>query len=160
MSSGAPASAAPVRPWRDRRLLLLLAFGFSCGAPLPLVAGQVLRQWFAESGLSLGAIGLTALIGLAYANKFLWSPALDAVRPPPPFARLGQRRGWLVPIQALLAAATLGVGLTDPAASAGATVALAVLVAFLSASQDIVVDAYRIEVLGEDEGEQARGLAA
>ena len=160
MSSGAPASAAPVRPWRDRRLLLLLAFGFSCGAPLPLVAGQVLRQWFAESGLSLGAIGLTALIGLAYANKFLWSPALDAVRPPPPFARLGQRRGWLVPIQALLAAATLGVGLTDPATSAGATVALAVLVAFLSASQDIVVDAYRIEVLGEDEGEQARGLAA
>jgi PAT family beta-lactamase induction signal transducer AmpG len=83
VSSGAPASAAPVRPWRDRRLLLLLAFGFSCGAPLPLVAGQVLRQWFAESGLSLGAIGLTALIGLAYANKFLWSPSRLCWRPRP-----------------------------------------------------------------------------
>ena len=65
--------------WRDRRFPLLLVLGFAAGVPLPLVAGQVLRQWFAESDLSLSAIGLTALIGLAYANKFLWSPALDAL---------------------------------------------------------------------------------
>ena len=63
---------------------MLLALGFAAGLPFPLVAGQVLRQWFAESGLSLAAIGMTALIGLAYANKFLWSPALDALPPPPP----------------------------------------------------------------------------
>ncbi len=157
---GAPARTAPARPlWRDRRFLLLFALGFSCGAPLPLAAGQVLRQWFTESGLSLGAIGLTALIGLAYANKFLWSPALDAVRPPLG-ARFGQRRGWLLPIQAALAAAILGIAATDPAAGATATVALAVLIAFLSASQDIVVDAWRIEMLGEAEGDQAFGLAA
>jgi PAT family beta-lactamase induction signal transducer AmpG len=157
MTPAAPTPSARPRPWRDRRILLLLALGFSCGAPLPLAAGQVLRQWFTESGLSLGSIGLTALIGLAYANKFLWSPALDAVPPPLP---MGQRRGWLLPIQALLAAAILGIALTDPAAGATATVVLAVLVAFLSASQDIVVDAWRIEMLGEDEATQARGLAA
>lgn len=148
---------APARLWRDRRFLLLLALGFSCGAPLPLAAGQVLRQWFTESGLSLAAIGLTALIGLAYANKFLWSPALDALPAP---LRLGQRRGWLLPIQALLACAILGIAATDPTTGATATVTLAVLVAFLSASQDIVVDAWRIEMLGEDEEAQAYGLAA
>jgi PAT family beta-lactamase induction signal transducer AmpG len=136
---------------------MLLGLGFSAGAPLPLVAGQVLRQWFAESGLSLGAIGLTALIGLAYANKFLWSPALDAVRPPLP---LGQRRGWLISIQFALIAAILGVAMTDPTQGATLTVALAVVVAFLSASQDIVVDAWRIEMLGEDAERQAWGLAA
>ncbi|MBV1796954.1 AmpG family muropeptide MFS transporter [Siccirubricoccus sp. G192] len=158
MADGTLTVAAPAR-WRDRRYLVLLGLGFSAGLPLPLVAGQVLRQWFTESGLSLGAIGLTTLIGLAYANKFLWSPALDALRPPL-LAGLGHRRGWLALIQLLLMAAICGTGLTDPAGGAGLTVALAVLVAFLSASQDIVVDAYRIEVLAEDEGEQARGLAA
>jgi PAT family beta-lactamase induction signal transducer AmpG len=153
----APHAPRGFRLLRDRRFLLLLALGFSCGAPLPLAAGQVLRQWFTESGLSLGAIGLTALIGLAYANKFLWSPALDGVAPP---LRMGQRRGWLLPIQALLAAAILGIAATDPAQAATATVMLAVLVAFLSASQDIVVDAWRIEMLGENEETQAYGLAA
>jgi PAT family beta-lactamase induction signal transducer AmpG len=156
MVDGAVQSSRP-RPWRDRRFLVLLGLGFSAGAPLPLVAGQVLRQWFTESGLSLGAIGLTALIGLAYANKFLWSPALDAVRPPLP---LGQRRGWLLVIQLALVAAILGVATTDPTQGATLTVALAVVVAFLSASQDIVVDAWRIEMLGEDAERQAWGLAA
>jgi PAT family beta-lactamase induction signal transducer AmpG len=156
MVDGAVQSSRP-RPWRDRRFLVLLGLGFSAGAPLPLVAGQVLRQWFTESGLSLGAIGLTALIGLAYANKFLWSPALDAVRPPLP---LGQRRGWLLVIQLVLVAAILGVATTDPTQGATLTVALAVVVAFLSASQDIVVDAWRIEMLGEDAERQAWGLAA
>ena len=141
---------------RDRRLLLLLALGFSAGVPLPLVAGQVLRQWFTESGMSLADIGLTALIGLAYANKFLWSPVLDSVRPP----ILGRRRGWLLLIQLGLIAAIAGVAMTDPRGGAALTVALAVLVAFLSASQDIVIDAWRIEMLGEDEGRQAWGLAA
>ncbi|HZF77074.1 MAG TPA: MFS transporter [Acetobacteraceae bacterium] len=141
---------------RDRRLLLLLALGFSAGVPLPLVAGQVLRQWFVESGMSLAELGLTALIGLAYANKFLWSPVLDAVRPP----FLGRRRGWLLPIQLGLVAAIGAMALTDPREGAAVTVALAVLVAFLSASQDIVVDAWRIEMLGENPERQAWGLAA
>lgn len=158
MAEGVPASAAP-RFWRDRRFPVLLLLGFSAGVPLPLVAGQVLRQWFTESGLSLGAIGLTALIGLAYANKFLWSPALDAVRPPL-LRGLGQRRGWLACIQLLLILAIAAVGLSDPAVDPLTTALLAALVAFLSASQDIVVDAFRIEALGEDDKRQAFGLAA
>jgi PAT family beta-lactamase induction signal transducer AmpG len=158
MTNGAPAATAPPPAWWDRRYLALLALGFACGAPLPLVAGQVLRQWFTESGLSLGAIGMTALIGLAYANKFLWSPALDAVAPP--VRGIGQRRGWLAVLQPLLALTILGVGLTDPRADPATTVMLAVCVALLSASQDIVVDAWRIEMLGEDEGAQSFGLAA
>src|SRR3954447_12843422 len=110
MADPAPASAA-LR--RDRRFPILFILGFAAGVPLPLVAGQVLRQWFAESNLSLGAIGLTALIGLAYANKFLWSPALDALRPPL-LRALGQRRGWLAAIQVALVVPIAAVGLSDP----------------------------------------------
>ena len=156
MSSGSPAQpAAPVRPWRDRRFLILLALGFSAGVPLPLTA-FTLRQWLSESDVSLAAIGLTALIGLAYSLKFLWSPLLDHA-PPPAFGGLGRRRGWLASIQPPLALAILAMGFTDPAVDATATVAVAVLVAFLSASQDIVVDAYRIESL--EERAQGYGMA-
>jgi PAT family beta-lactamase induction signal transducer AmpG len=140
---------------RDRRFLVLLALGFSAGLPLPLTA-FTLRQWFSESGVSLTAIGLTALIGLAYAFKFLWSPVIDHA-PPPLFRGLGRRRGWLATLQPLLALAILALGFTDPASAAQVTVAVAVLVAFLSASQDIVIDAYRIETLAESE--QGHGLA-
>lgn len=140
---------------RDRRFLVLLALGFSAGVPLPLTA-FTLRQWMSESGVSLSAIGLTALIGLAYSFKFVWSPVLDHVAPPA-FRWLGRRRGWLATIQPLLALAILALGFTDPATAAVATVAVAVLVAFLSASQDIVVDAYRIEIL--EERSQGYGLA-
>jgi PAT family beta-lactamase induction signal transducer AmpG len=141
--------------WRDRRFLVMLALGFSAGVPLPLTA-FTLRQWFSESGVSLTAIGFTALIGLAYALKFLWAPVLDHVRAPL-MGALGRRRGWLAAIQPLLAMAILALGLTDPATGAALTVAVAVAVAFLSASQDIAVDAYRIEVL--EEQDQGYGLA-
>ncbi|MBX6743586.1 MAG: AmpG family muropeptide MFS transporter [Acetobacteraceae bacterium] len=154
MADGASSRSVPSL-WRDRRFLVLLALGFSAGVPLPLTA-FTLRQWLSESGTSLTAIGLTALIGLAYSLKFLWSPLLDHA-PPPFFGWLGRRRGWLASIQPALALAILGMGLTDPATDATLTVAVAVLVAFLSASQDIVVDAYRIEVL--EERAQGYGMA-
>jgi PAT family beta-lactamase induction signal transducer AmpG len=140
---------------RDRRFLILLALGFAAGAPLPLT-GFVLRQWFSESNLSLAAIGFTALIGLAYSLKFLWSPVIDHA-PPPLFRGLGRRRGWLASIQPPLMLAIAAMGLTDPASAAALTAAVAVLVAFLSASQDIVVDAYRIEIL--EEQQQGYGFA-
>lgn len=139
----------------DRRFLTMLALGFSAGLPFPLTA-FVLRQWMAEAQVDLTAIGLTALIGLSYSLKFLWSPLLDQGAPPL-FRRWGQRRGWLGTIQPLLALAIMGVGLTDPVAHPGWMAGLAVLVAFLSASQDIVIDAYRIEVL--EETQQGYGLA-
>ncbi len=161
------ALAAPLRPriiaamWRmirDRRYPVLLALGFSAGVPLPLVAGAVLRQWFSEAEVPLAQIGLTALIGLAYSFKFLWSPALDSVRPPFPASwGLGRRRGWLLLIQPLLIATIVLTGLGDPRADPLAIAGLAATVAFLSASQDIVVDAWRIEML--EEREQGYGLA-
>ena len=147
-----PDSALP--HWRDRRFLVLLALGFSAGVPLPLTA-FTLRQWMSESDISLTAIGLTALIGLAYSLKFLWAPMLDHAVPPA-FRALGQRRGWLATIQPALALAILALGLTNPAVDPTLTVAIAVLVAFLSASQDVVVDAYRTDLLPAAE----RGLGA
>ncbi|PZW47059.1 PAT family beta-lactamase induction signal transducer AmpG [Humitalea rosea] len=155
MSPALPESPPSPAAWRDRRFLVLLALGFSAGVPLPLTA-FTLRQWMSESGISLAAIGLTALIGLAYTFKFLWSPLLDHVAPPA-FRAWGRRRGWLACIMPVLALAILALGQTDPVGVASVTVAVAVLVAFLSASQDIVVDAYRIEILAERE--QGYGLA-
>ena len=146
--------SAPPR-WQDRRFLVMLALGFSAGVPLPLTA-FTLRQWFSEAGVSLTAIGFTALIGLAYALKFLWAPVIDHAAPPA-FRGFGRRRGWLASIQPALALAILALGLTSPAAEPALTAAMAVAVAFLSASQDIVVDAYRIEAL--EERDQGYGLA-
>lgn len=142
-------------PRPDRVLVVLFLLGFAAGLPLPLT-GFTLRQWFAEAGVSLGGIGLTALIGLAYTVKFAWSPLLDHARPP--LARLGRRRGWLAPVQTALGLAIAALGLTDPSSVANATVGLAVLVAFLSATQDIVIDAFRIESLPPSR--QGLGLAA
>ena len=134
----------PHRPLRDRALWLMGAYGFAAGLPLPL-SGFTLRQWLAEGGTSLAAIGLTANIGLAYTLKFLWSPLLDQVRPPAGLSRFGRRRGWLLAIQPALALACLALAWADPRHTPAPLVAAAVLIAFLSASQDIVVDAWRIE---------------
>ncbi len=124
----------------ERRVFIVMTvYGFVCGLPLPLT-GFTLRQWLSETGLSLGAIGLSAVIGLAYALKFLWAPLFDRA-----VLRLGRRRGWLLLIQPLLIATMFLLALSDPAHAPLATVAAAVLLAFCSASQDIVVDAWRIE---------------
>src|SRR5690242_19821901 len=125
-------------------LLLMAAYGFVAGLPLPL-SGFTLRLWLSEGGVSLAVIGLTANIALAYSLKFLWAPVLDNARPPGPLRRLGRRRGWLAAIQPALAAAAALLALSDPAHLPFLSLALAALVAFLSASQDIVVDAWRIE---------------
>ena len=128
-------------------------YGFLAGLPLPL-SGFTLRQWLSESGVSLGVIGLTANIGLPYILKFLWAPALDRLVPPGWLRSLGQRRGWLMIIQPLLAAACAVLALSDPAAPAP-LIAAAAAVAFLSATQDIAIDAWRIEVFPE----RSQGLA-
>ncbi len=124
------------------------AYGFAAGLPLPL-SGFTLRQWLTEGGTSLAAIGLTANIGLAYTLKFLWSPLLDQVWPPAGLVGFGRRRGWLLAIQPLLALACLALALADPRQAPILLVSAAVTIAFLSASQDIVVDAWRIETFPE-----------
>lgn len=142
-------------PRLDRTLAVLFLLGFSAGLPLPLT-GFTLRQWFSEAGVPLGEIGLTALIGLAYTFKFIWAPVLDHARPP--LAALGRRRGWLAPVQLALGLAIAALAFTDPAVDARATVLVAVGVAFLSATQDIAIDAFRIESLPPNR--QGLGLAA
>ena len=154
MSALREAAVTSSRPWRDPRLFLMGAFGFFAGLPLPL-SGFTLRQWLTEGGTSLAAIGLTANIGLAYTLKFLWSPILDQARPPGPLARLGRRRGWLMTIQPLLAAACLLLATADPVRAPAQLLVAAVSIAFLSASQDIVIDAWRIETFPE----RSQGIA-
>ncbi len=130
-----------------RALAVMAAYGFVSGLPLPM-SGFTLRQWMSEGSVSLGVIGLTANIGIAYSLKFLWAPLFDRVRPPPLLARMGQRRGWLMMVQPLLVLACIALALTDPAAP-GPMIAAAAAVAFLSASQDIGIDAWRIELFPE-----------
>lgn len=129
----------------DRRIWIMAAYGVVAGLPLPL-SGFTFRLWLSEGGVSLALIGLTANIGLAYSLKFLWAPVLDQTSPPGPFRRFGLRRGWLLVIQPALVLSAALLALSDPANAPAAAIAAAALVAFLSASQDIVVDAWRIEV--------------
>ena len=145
MSNPAPDDQPRAAWWRDRRLWLMAGFGFLAGLPLPL-SGFTLRQWLAEGGAPLAVIGLTANIALAYSLKFLWAPSLDNFSPPGPLRRLGRRRGWLAVIQPALALAAVLLAVSQPAVSPGPALAAAALVAFLSASQDIVIDAWRIEI--------------
>jgi PAT family beta-lactamase induction signal transducer AmpG len=125
-------------------LWLMAAYGFVAGLPLPL-SGFTLRLWLSEGGVSLAVIGLTANIGLAYSLKFLWSPVLDNAWPPGPLRRLGRRRGWLAVIQPALTASAVLLALSSPGGLPFLSLLAGALVAFCSASQDIVVDAWRIE---------------
>lgn len=131
--------------YRDRRVLAILALGFSSGLPL-LLTFSTLSTWLATEGVSRTAIGLFAAVGTPYSLKFLWSPLVDGIRLPV-FGRLGQRRGWAVFVQLLLMAAVFVLGSLTPKAEPVATAIVALAVAFLSASQDIVIDAYRVEIL-------------
>ncbi len=146
-----------VAVYREPRLLAVLFMGFSSGLPLPLTVGT-LSFWLAQAGVTRTTIGLFALVGVSYNFKFLWSPLIDRLPLPLLTTKLGRRRGWALVIQVALAAAILALGFTEPGKDAAATALLAVVVAFLSASQDIVIDAYRIELLTEEE--QGAGAAA
>ncbi len=123
-----------------KNLALITAFGFSSGLPLVL-SGFTLRMWLSSAHLGLGVIGLTANIGLAYSLKFLWAPVFDEIAPP----FLGRRRGWLLLVQICLMAVIAALALSNPAAGIGATLVAGALLAFVSASQDILIDAWRIE---------------
>jgi len=143
--------------YRQKRLIAILLMGFSSGLPLVLT-GATLSLRLADLGVSLTAIGLFTLVRFSYSLKFVWSPLIDRLAIPVLTARLGRRRGWALAIQAALVLAILALGLTDPRGSPWSTALAAVVVAFLSASQDIVIDAYRIELLRPEE--QGAGAAA
>jgi MFS transporter, PAT family, beta-lactamase induction signal transducer AmpG len=140
--------------YADRRVLLILPLGFSSGLPL-LLTFSTLSAWLATAGISRAAIGAFALVGTPYAFKFVWSPLIDRLPPPLP---LGRRRGWGVTIQIALIAATLALGRCDPRRNLSLMAAAALCVAFLSASQDTVIDAYRVEVLTADQQGPGAGM--
>jgi len=128
------------------RMLVALLMGFSSGLPL-LLTGSVLQAWMSDEGVDLGTIGLFALVGLPYTLKFLWAPLVDRFSLP----LLGRRRGWLLLVQACLMLAIAALGWTHPAQNALPVALAALLVTFFSASQDIVIDAYRREALADRE---------
>ncbi|MDP1717111.1 MAG: MFS transporter, partial [Burkholderiales bacterium] len=134
------------RSWTDAlramfsgRMLVAILMGFASGLPL-LLTGSVLQAWLKDGGVDLASIGLFALVGLPYTLKFLWSPLFDRYIPP----LFGRRRGWIMVTQTGLVAALILLSMSQPAAHDLLWVSVAaLLVAFFSASQDIVVDAYR-----------------
>ncbi|MBN4016592.1 AmpG family muropeptide MFS transporter [Rhodospirillaceae bacterium AH-315-P19] len=130
----------------DKRVLLLLFLGFASGLPLLLTASTLAIR-LTESGVTKTAIGIFALVGLPYAFKFLWAPAIDRL-PLPFFTKaLGRRRGWVVCTQLFLILSLLGLGFSDPDRDVLGVALWAFAVAFCSASQDVVIDAYRVEIL-------------
>ena len=139
--SGASAAEA-LSVFRSRKIFLLLLLGFSSGLPLALT-GATLQAWLTVEGVRLQDIGWFALVGQPYVYKFLWAPLMD--RYPLPF--LGRRRGWLLATQLALLVAVAWMGSMSPKESPWLLAALALSVAFLSASQDIVFDAFRADAL-------------
>lgn len=129
----------------DRQLAAMAAYGFVSGLPLPL-SGFTFRLWLSDSGAGLATVGLTAWIGLAYSLKFLWSPLLDQSPPLALLAGFGRRRGWLLLVQPMLGVAAVALALSDPGSAPMLAFAAAACVAVLSATQDIAIDAWRIEV--------------
>ena len=136
------------------RVLQVLALGFASGLPL-LLTYSTLQAWLATVGVRRAALGAIALVGMSYSFKFVWAPLIDRVPPPLP---LGRRRGWGITIQILLIVAILALGSCDPKHNLPRMAVLAVVVAFLSASQDIVIDAWRVESLSIDQ--QGPGAAS
>src|SRR5579885_2191931 len=123
------------------RVLIVMFLGFSSGLPLAL-SGSTLLFWAADVGVDLKTIGLFALVGTPYTIKFLWAPVVDAFQIPVLGRLLGHRRGWLVFTQILLMAAILFLGLQNPLTSLWWVALAAVAVATVSATQDIVIDAF------------------
>jgi PAT family beta-lactamase induction signal transducer AmpG len=140
----------------DKRVLIVLLLGFSSGLPLAL-SGSTLLLWMKDVGVDLGTIGLFALVGVPYTIKFLWAPIVDAFQAPVLSKALGHRRGWLVLSQILLMAAILLLGFQDPLKAPLMVALAALIVAAASATQDIVIDAFRVEYLPTDA--QAAGMA-
>lgn len=129
----------------SRRMLVSFIMGFACGLPL-LLTSTVLQAWMKDRGVDLSVIGLMALVGLPYTLKFLWAPFFDRYT-----VLMGRRRGWLLLAQSALVVSIAALGFTDPSGNPTVMVLSAVLVTFFSASQDIVVDAYRREDLADKE---------
>lgn len=163
------ASATPARPprrqgWREvlrglrqRKVAVMLLLGLSAGLPFMLV-GNTMGLWLREGGTELTAIGFLSWVGIMYSMKFLWAPVIDRVQVPVLGRLLGHRRGWMLLAQAVVALGLFGMALLTPQGGLVAFAALALVAAFASATQDIVIDAWRIE--SADTGEELSLLSS
>ena len=131
------------------KVAVMLMLGFSSGLPF-LLTGNTLGYWLRDEGTTLQAIGFLSWVGLAYSLKFLWAPVVDRLDAPL-FGRFGRRRSWMLLTQVLVAAGLLGFSMSGPTHGLTAVGALALLVAFASSTQDIVVDAWRIEAASDSD---------
>jgi PAT family beta-lactamase induction signal transducer AmpG len=156
MATTTDAEPTPTRPkgWRLLRAALrtrksgcMLGFGFSSGLPYALLIGT-LNAWLGEAGIKLATIGVLSWIGLSYSFKFLWSPLVDRLALPG-LERLGRRRSWILLCQMVMVAAIAGLALTDPGKAIGNFAIFAFIAALASATQDVAVDAWRIDVADE-----------
>lgn len=143
-----------IETYGNRRMLLLLMMAFSSGLPLALTAGT-LQAWMTTVNVDLSTIGIFTAVGLPYTLKFVWAPVMDRFVPPV----FGRRRGWMILTQLGLIAFILLLGSSDPVGAPLIVASLAVGVSFLSASQDIVIDAYRAEILSKEELGAGAGVA-
>src|SRR3954453_23002888 len=133
---------------RQPKVAVMLMLGFSSGLPF-FLSGNTLGYWLRDAGTTLKAIGFLSWVGLAYSLKFLWAPIVDRVDAPGLGRLLGRRRGWMLLSQIFVAMALAGLSLVGLSAGLTAVGALALLVAFSSSTQDIVVDAWRIEAAAD-----------
>src|SRR3954468_13965770 len=152
-TSWAEALAVYLRP----RVLIVMFLGFSAGLPLAL-SGSTLQVWATEGGVNLRTIGLFAIIGTPYTIKFLWAPFVDALDVPLLSRLFGRRRGWLVASPLMVMAGSVILAVCDPSRGPLLAILAAILVATASATQDILIDAFRVESLPENE--QAAGMAS
>jgi PAT family beta-lactamase induction signal transducer AmpG len=134
---------------RQPKVAVMLMLGFSSGLPF-LLTGNTLGYWMRDEGTTLGAIGFLSWVGLAYSLKFLWAPLIDRLDAPV-FGRFGRRRGWLIVTQILVGVGLMGLSAIGLKAGLAPLGALALLVAFASSTQDIVVDAWRIEAAADSD---------
>src|SRR6476619_4154897 len=156
MTAKSAAKAAAKRPkgWKLLRAALatqkastMLAFGFSSGLPYALLIGT-LNAWLGEANINLATIGVLSWIGLSYSFKFLWSPLVDRFRLPV-LERIGRRKSWILLCQAVMILSFAGLAMTNPATNIGTFAIFAVIAALFSATQDVAVDAWRIDVADE-----------
>jgi PAT family beta-lactamase induction signal transducer AmpG len=148
-STPSPGTRDVLRALRQPKVLAMLLLGFSSGLPLYLV-GNTMGYWMRENGSELSAIGFLSWVGLAYTLKFLWAPIIDKTDVPL-LGRLGHRRGWMLLSQVIVAAGLAGMAIVQPQGGLVVFGALALMAAFASATQDIVIDAWRIEIADNTE---------
>src|SRR3989441_11186689 len=134
---------------RQPKVAVMLMLGFSSGLPF-LLTGNTLGYWLRDAGTGLAAIGFLSWVGLAYSLKFLWAPFIDRLDAPG-VGRLGRRRGWMIVSQLLVASGLIGLSATGLRAGLTTVGVLALVVAFSSSTQDIVVDAWRIEAASDSD---------